>query len=673
LLAIESFNKSESYITRGSVMQSLQTSPQVSRIFHVNSGGDDDEITTLEFSPNGRMLAYGHNNGTIHFLDPGNGEELLPAITTVDGGQVYDFAFNPDGSLLVSAAGNGLQIWRVSDREEISRLSENEKYYLAAFSPDGNLAAGLRRTGPPKLFVWNSQTGEMAWSSRQLSVRASSELVFTPDGDYIIVYSKPRGIDIFDSRTGEHVVQRLNMDPSEYGTGTFGMHPEGHILVQVDGDNTIYLYDLDKGRLVSQVVSTQGSEIFEVIFSNTGQYFFTISRTDVFAWDGNTGEAVGSVFAMDNSFNDVAMEPAGSFLAAGDDYGRIYQLNLYSSGEPFPSIEDTSVAIDFVNNSTIYVLQLNPRLIQYFDLETGEEISQPVEIEEDLIGGQVLSPDGKLLAGSDNDGRIYLLDAATGEEIIGPLLGHDIEQVDVPRWDIVVEDIETDTVAGLYGTFDLNLVRGLAFSPDSTMLASAGNDMTVRLWDVASGTQIGEPLRGHTNILETVAFSEDGRLLASGGENGRIIIWDTESREMVGESIERPGRPVHDIVFSRDGETLITAWSDGAIILWDTDTHLQIGLPILYNSGRYLHIDIPQVDPLQGCDAHRTHVVDLSLSPYGTRLASLDSDGSFRLWELDVDIWLERACTRAGRNMTQEEWDLYLPYETYRKTCPVYP
>jgi len=724
LLAIESFNKSESYITRGSVMQSLQTSPQVSRIFHVETEVEENEILSLAFSPDGGLLAYGHLDGTIHFLDPLTGEEHLPAITTYGAGDiwgagdVFDIAFSPDGALLASATRRGAQLYRVSDREELFLLDDNPKYYSVAFSTDSRLVAGLKDANEnleSGLYVWDTHTGELVLEKSSLAVGFNCTVTFTPGGESVVVYDSFRGITIVDLRSGEYVLERLDLIAPRWGTGAFGIHPDGHLLAQVDFDNTIFLYDRDEERLVSEVESTQNSDITELIFSAGGRYFFTINNSSVYAWDGETGEAVGSMYSFTNSFNEVVMDPTGVFFAAGDDFGRIYLLTIYqnvNSSEPFFSYEASgggavyspydsllafpveagdeqfaitlwetetyspvgevpvevvsdiggTFAINFLDSATISENKQDAKFLYYFDLETGEETGSVVEMEKAFIGGAVLSPDGSLLASSDWDGAIHLLDAATGEEVGEALVGHDVEQAEVPR-DNEVYDFDADN----------NYVQGLAFSPDNTVLASAGNDMTVRLWDLASGTQIGEPMLGHTHVVRIVTFSQDGSLLASGGENGRIILWDVETRQPIGDPIARPGWPLHDLVFSRDGSILISAWRDGAIILWDTATHRQIGLPIMDSSGRWLHVDLPQVDPLLGYAAHTTRVLDLALSPDGTELLSLDGNGKVRLWALDVDVWLERACTRAGRNMTQEEWDLYLPYETYRKTCPMYP
>jgi WD40 repeat protein len=65
----------------------------------------------------------------------------------------------------------------------------------------------------------------------------------------------------------------------------------------------------------------------------------------------------------------------------------------------------------------------------------------------------------------------------------------------------------------------------LALSPDGRTLAAACFDRTVRLWDVATGTEMGG-LNGHRDIVTAVAFSPDGKSLASGSCDGTILVWD---------------------------------------------------------------------------------------------------------------------------------------------------
>jgi WD40 repeat protein len=67
-------------------------------------------------------------------------------------------------------------------------------------------------------------------------------------------------------------------------------------------------------------------------------------------------------------------------------------------------------------------------------------------------------------------------------------------------------------------------VSSMAFSPDGSLLASASEDMTVRLWDPASGECLGA-LEGHTDHVLGVVFSPDGSLLASASWDDAVRLW----------------------------------------------------------------------------------------------------------------------------------------------------
>lgn len=101
-------------------------------------------------------------------------------------------------------------------------------------------------------------------------------------------------------------------------------------------------------------------------------------------------------------------------------------------------------------------------------------------------------------------------------------------------------------------------VTEIEFSPDSSLLASASLDGTVRIWDAFTGKVI-HVLSEHNAGVLSVAFSPDGNTLASGAQDGEVILWNVGDGT-VNERISRshPVRAV-DLAFSPDSSLLAVA------------------------------------------------------------------------------------------------------------------
>lgn len=108
----------------------------------------------------------------------------------------------------------------------------------------------------------------------------------------------------------------------------------------------------------------------------------------------------------------------------------------------------------------------------------------------------------------------------------------------------------------------------IAFSPEGKQLASASRDGTVRVWDTATGANT-RTLAAGPLAVKAVAWSPDGRLLATGGNNGVVKLWDAASGRALHEAAAHAREP-DEVAFSPDGRLLATGGADGGVKLWDS-------------------------------------------------------------------------------------------------------
>ncbi|MDJ0736794.1 MAG: CHAT domain-containing protein [Nostocaceae cyanobacterium] len=185
-----------------------------------------------------------------------------------------------------------------------------------------------------------------------------------------------------------------------------------------------------------------------------------------------------------------------------------------------------------------------------------------------------------------------------------------------PQGTIIASASEDNTVK-LWkpdGTFITTLkghnleVWGVAFSPDGQIIASASKDNTVKLWK-PDGTLI-TTFNGHNSEVNAVAFSPDGQIIASASDDKTVKLWKPDGTLITTFNGHDSG--VNAVVFSPDGQYLASASNDNTVKLWKLD-------------GTF-------ITTFKG---HNSEVNELAFSPDGQTLASASSDKTVKLWNLD--------------------------------------
>lgn len=154
------------------------------------------------------------------------------------------------------------------------------------------------------------------------------------------------------------------------------------------------------------------------------------------------------------------------------------------------------------------------------------------------------------------------------------------------------------------------------FSPDGTLLATAGYDRDIHLWDLASG-KILRSLTAHNGAVYDLAFSPDGTALASASGDGTCKIWQVATGERL-DTLNQPEAEQYRVVFTPDSQHIVAAGADNRIRLW-----------------RFLSKTTPKLNPLlQTRFGHEDAIVDLAVSSDGRQLVTTSADRTLKLWSL---------------------------------------
>ncbi|KAL9113919.1 MAG: hypothetical protein Q9227_002053 [Pyrenula ochraceoflavens] len=442
-------------------------------------------IEAIAFSPNGKQLALGCEDGSLWIWDTESGEPLT-LLRDPRLGRVVSVAFSPNGKLIASGSGDStIQIWDVESGKALTTTKEHFIARDVAFSSDSKqlvVAGGEDLTAR----LWDVDLGKtsMTWfHSNNVNCVASS-----PNDKRLASGLKDGAIwlwDIASSKSHPHHSQSAELpailEEHNDEVRSLTISPDGKQLASASLDGTVRLWSIESDELLA-ILRGPTEGIHDVIFSRNGDWMISASyNCTAELWDARSGKMKKTLKGFMKQIT--AMEfSADSRQLAISSMGPIVHLWKIDPSETLLMLNGHSsriLAIAFSPDCRRLASGSLDGTIKLWETDTGQ-IILTLKGYNDEITAVSFSPDGRRLASGSMDGQTKLWDTKSGT-VLARLEGHSY------------------------------LVQCVAFSFDSKQIASASCNKTVRLWDAESG-DLKEILELGT-LISKLSFSTNGLYL----------------------------------------------------------------------------------------------------------------------------------------------------------------
>lgn len=239
------------------------------------------------------------------------------------------------------------------------------------------------------------------------------------------------------------------------------------------------------------------------------------------------------------------------------------------------------------------------------------------------------SPDGKLMAVASG-GKIELKSGLKAKARVVIDFGSKVNAVVFSRDGKLL--IVAGGVTGLRGAAKVFDTKSGAFvrefpghkdalfdaelSPDGKILATAGYDRVIRLWEAANGKLL-RSISVHNGAVFDLAFDPSGKVLASASADQTVKLWRVSDGVRL-DTLNQPQGELNAVAFTPDGKHILAAGNDKRIHMW-----------------KFVSSESPELNPVEiSRFAHEAPITAMALSPDGARLVTAAADQTLKIWSV---------------------------------------
>jgi serine/threonine protein kinase/WD40 repeat protein/tetratricopeptide (TPR) repeat protein len=565
----------------------------------------------LRFSPDGRLLAAIYDNHVpgLYVWDWRNRKTVLRS------GLFGVADFSPDSRQLVLGEKGSIRLFNLISGQEVKRIPSRESYHAFAFDPRGVRLAVVCHATRGKVEIYDLDSGKVVITlSHAEHIENPS---WSPDGHFLLATSADRCLYLWDVRTGK---QQAVLRGHEFPPNAVAFSHNGNLLATTGWDGNLRLWEPMTGRLLVSVPGGGGN--LRLGFSPDDRLLgCTTAGSEVELWEVGVGAGcrVLNVPLTDGEIRSTAFSRHGLFASASSVGVCVWDATSGREVERLLIGETRSVLFHPVDGS---LFTSGSRGVYHWPVAAERDSPHEVRIgpPRHLAAAQdtwqiALSSDGHSLAVVDRgQGRALVVNPAGGTQV--QLRPH-------------------------------SQIARTAISPDGRWVATStywGRQSTIKIWDALSGKLArdlpGEGLNGDAQV----EFSPDGRWLVSGSPREYRFYEVGSWQPGRIHSRERTGSSASPLAFAPDSKILAILQNPRLVQLIEVATGQELA-----------RLTSPDPRP----------IVDLSISPDGSRLSAACGDGVIQVWDL--------RSLRLGLADLGLDWDLppYPPLDRKKDATPL--